>query len=149
MVTACELAVKEYYGQKKECFIPLLEEIQSPPIVKLVGSMFLQIFGYEFPKNIRKDIGNCVTKRNSLIHSINSLEPTNEELIFCYSTVLKSLNFLNKDTNLGLYNPYYEESVRLDILGNNEGKLELSKNLKKGLEEGEVVVRATIDVYKK
>ncbi|HBK5410196.1 TPA: hypothetical protein LLB91_002755, partial [Enterococcus faecium] len=69
IITACEIGVKEFYQQEKPDLTLIFENLQSPPVDKLLGSMFKGYFNIEFPKEIRKEIKNFIEKRNKLVHS--------------------------------------------------------------------------------
>ncbi|EAD2948590.1 hypothetical protein D3142_12505, partial [Listeria monocytogenes] len=138
IVTACEVGVKECYSKKSPELGLYLEDIQSPPLVKLLGTLFHQIFGERFPKELRTELGKMVELRNKIVHK-SERSPNHEELYLGYLTVLRTLNFLNKVSNNGFYNQYYDEDVSMESTGSSATKqIKMSKKLEQAIKNCEI-----------
>lgn len=146
IMTACEIGVKEFYKETKPDLAIILDNLQSPPITKLLGSIFTKYFQNEFPKELRKQIQQYVERRNSFIHSSQKNVPSLEECIKCYTTVLKTLNYLSKMGGDFLYNHIYDEELTLIQLDKNMSKFECSDLIKQKITSGELIVNAKINV---
>ncbi|HBK5012234.1 TPA: hypothetical protein LK618_002405 [Enterococcus faecium] len=144
IITACEIGVKEFYQQEKPDLTLIFENLQSPPVDKLLGSMFKGYFNIEFPKEIRKEIKNFIEKRNKLVHSPQGSKPTIEECFECYMAVLKTFNFFYKINDSFMYRDFYEESIELTPTEPNKSQITLSKELERKVESQELAIRISI-----
>ncbi|MBC2213085.1 hypothetical protein IA829_02835 [Listeria seeligeri] len=139
IITACEIGVKEFYSKKIPELGLLLDEMTSPPVVKLLGSLFKKYFEETFPKELRSKLEKMIEIRNSIVHR-SAIKPTHTELLSCYVVVLKTLNFLNKKSDNGFYNEYYDEEVSFEPI-ESTGQLQIngSDKLNKAVEEGKII----------
>ncbi|EMW5726595.1 hypothetical protein OHE40_10730 [Enterococcus faecium] len=147
MITACEIGVKEFYQKEKPDTRFLLENMQSPPIVKLLGTMFESYFGCSFPKELRKEIDGLVKKRNDFVHSAKE-GPSIDECYNCYSIVLQTLNFLYKISNSYLYNALYDERVVFVPTGINQSQMVLTDLAQKEVAQGNASISTNINITK-
>ncbi|WP_445448920.1 hypothetical protein [Enterococcus faecalis] len=146
IMTACEIGVKEFYLEAIPELGVILDNLQAPPITKLLGSIFYEYFNVEFPKELRKSIHKFVERRNLLVHSLGRDSPSGEECFECYVTVLKTLNFFNKFLNNGFYNELYDEKVELISRGGNESQFILSDFLKEQISLGKTDVSFQVTI---
>ncbi|MDG4977702.1 hypothetical protein [Lactococcus lactis] len=130
IMTACEIGVKEFYKESKPDLSIILDNLQSPSIPKLLGSIFKSYFEVEFPKELRKQIQKYVEQRNGFIHSSEKNIPTLEECLDCYIAVLKTLNYLNKINDNYLYYDLYEEEINLISVSNTQARIVFSDLIK-------------------
>lgn len=144
IITACELSVKEFYINKLPDLGILLEEVSSPPVVKLLGNMFLKYFSKEFPKELRKKLDGLIRIRNKIVHT-SDISVSFEENHECYITVLKIVNFLNKLEDNGYYNNWYDEEISLIPQGISTSQIEISDKLKSDISNSKLEFNMTID----
>lgn len=135
IITACEIGVKEFYKEQIPGASILLEEIQSPPVVKLLGTMFENYFSEPFPSELRKKIDKYIRIRNKIVHS-SSVIPTIDEVFDCYISVLRTLNFLNNFSKNEFYNFWYDENVEFIPCSYNTGRLVSSDVLQEEISKG-------------
>lgn len=145
IITACEIGVKEFYQREKPDTRFLLENMQSPPVVKLLGTMFKSYFGYDFPKKLRRKLDVLVRRRNDFVHSAKA-GPSNVECYDCYTIVLQTLNFLYKKSDSYLYNALYDEKVKFVPKGKNQAQMVLTDLAKKEVEKGNAKISANISI---
>lgn len=146
IMTACEFGVKEFYKETKPDLSIILDNLQSPSIPKLLGSIFYDYFHEDFPKELRKKVQKYVEKRNKLIHASEDNTPTLFECFDCYSVVLKTLNQLSKFNKSYLYSNLYEESVLLKPLGNNQAQLIYSDLVNEYINCGRLNISTKVNV---
>jgi len=147
IITACELGVKEFYKKERPDTQALLENMQSPSIVKMLGDMFFKYFGIKFPKNLRKDLDSFITMRNKYVHSSNE-SPSSQECFNCYVVVLRTFNFLNKISNSYLFNSIFDEDFKLQDVEINSAKLLMSESIKELVAKGELEFNVGIKISK-
>lgn len=146
IMTACEIGVKEFYKESKPDLSIILDNLQSPSIPKLLGSIFKSYFEVEFPKEIRKQIQKYVKQRNGFIHSSEKNIPTLEECLDCYMAVLKTLNYLNKINDNYLYYDLYEEEINLISVSNTQARIEFSDLIKEHASAGQLCISTGLNL---
>ncbi|MDT2863242.1 hypothetical protein P7H71_01840 [Lactococcus lactis] len=146
IMTACEFGVKEFYKETKPDLSIILDNLQSPSIPKLLGSIFYDYFQDDFPKELRKKVQKYVEKRNKLIHTSEDNTPTLFECLDCYSAVLSTLNHLSKFNKSYLYFNLYEEKVLLKPLGNNQAQLVYSDLMNEYITSGQLSISTKVNI---
>lgn len=67
--SACELGVKDFFGQVIPETRILLNSLPSPSVSKLLGSVYKGYFHKDFPTTIKSGLHSIVEKRNRIVHT--------------------------------------------------------------------------------